>query len=77
MKNFDAIDRKRVIFDKCIDKEGALTFSAQLNGSGGFKPNNGDQLRTQDNYKESGKQVLGLPLQSQNNDKKVKDFKND
>ena len=30
MKNFDGIDHKRVTFDKCIDKEGAITFSASL-----------------------------------------------
>jgi hypothetical protein len=30
MKNFEGIERKRVTFDKCIDKEGAITFSASL-----------------------------------------------
>jgi hypothetical protein len=32
VKNFQGIERKRVTFDKCIDKEGALTFSASLRG---------------------------------------------
>jgi hypothetical protein len=32
-KNFEACDHKRVTFDKCIDKEGALTFSTALTGS--------------------------------------------
>jgi len=30
VKNFQGLDHKRVTFDKCIDKEGALTFSASL-----------------------------------------------
>ena len=30
MKNFEGIDHKRVTFDKCIDKEGTITFSAIL-----------------------------------------------
>jgi hypothetical protein len=33
MKNFEASDHKRVTFDKCIDKEGGLTFSTAIRGS--------------------------------------------
>jgi len=32
MKDFENIERKRVTFDKCIDKEASMTFSARLYG---------------------------------------------
>jgi hypothetical protein len=32
MKVFENIEKKRVNFDKCIDKEASMTFSARLNG---------------------------------------------